>query len=105
MTTLYEINWHYVGDKFSHCTVTPIKVLREGILPGCTAVSITARDASGRKFQGSPDDYFKTEEDAWRQIKKDLLQTIEANDKCVETLKDETHRLFKYLCSLPESQE
>ena len=23
MTTLYEDNWHYVDEAFSHCTVTP----------------------------------------------------------------------------------
>jgi hypothetical protein len=102
---MYETNWHYVDDEFSHCTVTPIKVLHEGILPGCTAVSITAENASGRVFIGSPDDYYKTEEEAWRAIRKGLLKTIESNDKCVETLKAETHRIFKYLCSLPEIQE
>lgn len=46
MKTMYEINWYYKDNeqtKFSHCTVTPIEVLREGILPGCSAVSITAK--------------------------------------------------------------
>jgi len=102
MATLYEVNWHFVDEVFSHCTVTPITVLREGVLPGCTAVSITAMDASGRKFQGSPDNYFKTEEAAWRKIKADLLQTIKSNDEQVKALNAESYRIYLYLYSLPE---
>lgn len=44
MKTLYEVNWHYNNDLLVCISVTPIKVLREGILPGCSAVSITAVD-------------------------------------------------------------
>ena len=105
MKTLYEINWHYKDDEqtvFSHCTVTPITVLREGILPGCSAVSITAKDSTGRTFQGSPRDYFETEAAAWVQAKQDLLGTIENNDKEVEALKAETQRLFSFLITLPD---
>lgn len=102
MSTMYEVNWHCENDKFSHCTVTPIAVLREGILPGCSAVSITARDASGRKFHGSPGDYFKTKESAWEHVKEHLLQTVLSNDKTIETLKDESFRMHKYLCGLAE---
>ena len=105
MKTMYEINWHYKDreqTQFSHCTVTPIEVLREGILPGCSGVSITAKDSAGRTFQGSPRDYFETEAAAWAQVKQDLLDTIESNDKEVAKLKAETHRLFLFLITLPD---
>lgn len=82
MKTMYEINWHYKDSEqtqFSHYTVTPITILREGILPGCTAVSITAKDTNGRTFQGSPRDYFETEAQAWAHAKQDLIDTIQHN--------------------------
>jgi hypothetical protein len=65
---MYDVNWHYTNDVFSHCSVTPIKVIRESVLPGCTGVSITAKDSNGRKFQGSPDNYYATEEAAWAVV-------------------------------------
>lgn len=105
--TMYEINWHYKDsdqNQFSHCTVTPIKVLREGILPGCSGVSITAKGSDGRTFQGSPRDYFESEAAAWAQVKQDLLDTIQNNDEEVKQLKDETHRLFSFLITLPEPE-
>ena len=108
MKTMYEINWHYTDNeqtKFSHCTVTPIEVLREGILPGCSAVSITAKGSDGRTFQGSPRDYFESEEAAWAQAKQDLFDTIQHNDEEVERLKDETHRLFSFLIKLPATED
>lgn len=103
--TMYEINWHYKDsdqNQFSHCTVTPIKVLREGILPGCSGVSITAKGSDGRTFQSSPRDYFESEAAAWAQVKQDLLDAIQNNDEEVKQLKDETHRLFSFLITLPE---
>ena len=108
MKTMYEINWHYKDNeqtKFSHCTVTPIEVLREGILPGCSAVSITARGGDGRQFQGSPRDYFESESAAWAQAKQDLLDTIRKNDEVVAALRNETHRLFSFLVTLPPPED
>ena len=106
--TMYEINWHYKDsdqNQFSHCTVTPIEVLREGVLPGCSAVSITAKGSDGRTFQGSPRDYFESEAAAWAQVKKYLLDTIDNNAEEVERLKDETHRLFSFLIKLPATED
>lgn len=105
MKTLYEINWHQRDDKFSHCTVTPITVLREGVLPGCTGVSITAVGLDGRKFQGSPRDYFETEADAYHDMKTQLQLTIEANDAAIERLKEETFLLHKFLCQMAEDTQ
>lgn len=103
MKTLYEINWHYTDKeqtKFSHCTVTPIEVLREGILPGCSAVSITAKGSDGRTFQSSPRDYFESEAAAWAQVKQDLLDTIQSNEKAIQDLKAEIDAVFKFLITL-----
>ena len=107
MKTMYEINWHYKDSEqtqFSHCTVTPITVVREGILPGCSAPSITAKAADGHTFLGSARDYFESEAAAWAQAKQDLIDTIQHNDEEVERLKDETHRLFSFLIKLPTTE-
>ena len=74
--TMYEVNWHAVNDVFSRCTVTPIKVIREGVLPGCTRVSISAKRRNGDTFQGSPYDYYLTEEAAWAAVKRELTKSI-----------------------------
>jgi hypothetical protein len=79
--TMYEINWHSVGEIFSHCTVTPITVIREGVLPGCMGVSITAIASDGHKFIGSPQNYYHTEEAAWAAAKEELAKSIEAHEK------------------------
>ena len=108
MKTMYEINWHYKDSEqtqFSHCTVTPIAIIREGILPGCTAVSITAKDTNGRTFQGSPRDYFETEAAAWAQARRDLIETIENNDNKVEELIAESQRMFSFLITLPAQED
>ena len=75
---LYEINYHYsnTSPESFHCTVTPIIVLREGILPGCTKSSITARDATGRKFYGNRENYYATEKEAWGRVHLELTQSI-----------------------------
>ena len=103
MKTLWEINWHFKDSKqmeFSHCTVTPITVLREGILPGCSAPSITATSSDGHTFQGVARDYFETEVAAWAQVKQALLDTIESNEKAIEDLKAEIDTVFKFLITL-----
>lgn len=79
--TMYEVNWHWkdVGPNriFKKCTVSKITVTREGILPGCTGVSIDAVDGNGRKFSGSPENYFETEEKAKEHIVKCVDDSIE----------------------------
>lgn len=107
MKTLYEINWHYKDDeqtKFSHCTVTPIEVIREGILPGCSTVSITAKGSDGRQFQGSPRDYFESEAAAWDSVRQGLAETIEANEAYVEDLNAEVLAIRAFLATLPDSE-
>jgi hypothetical protein len=79
--TRYEINWHNDGDLCVHHTVTPITVIREGVLPGCSGVSITAIDADGRKFNGTPCNYFKTEAEAWAAVRKELEEAIAAAER------------------------
>lgn len=83
MKTLYEVNWHYNNDTLASISVSPIKVLRESILPGCSAVSITAVGSDGRKFQGCPQDYFETEEAAWAQTKIELQEAITSEEQAI----------------------
>ncbi|AMD43446.1 hypothetical protein ZC03_069 [Pseudomonas phage ZC03] len=84
MKTLYEVNWHYNNDLLIGISVTPIKVLREGILPGCSAVSISAVDKDGHQFLGNPEDYFETEEAAWKQATVDLQETIASEQQAID---------------------
>ena len=98
--TMYEVNWHYTNDVFSHCSVTPIKVIRESVLPGCTGVSITAKDSNGRKFQGSPDNYYATEEAAWAAAKAELAESIEADEKQLAKLQEQLFAQHEYLAKL-----
>lgn len=100
---MYEVNWHSVGDKFSHCTVTAITVTREGILPGCTGVTITATDHEGRKFQGSPGNYHNTEAEAWAEVKVVISETIKANESSIAKLVNETNALREYLTKVGAS--
>ena len=108
MKTMHEINWHYKDSEqtqFSHCTVTPITIIREGILPGCTGVSITANDSNGRTFQGSPRDYFETEAAAWDSVRKGLAATADDNEAYVEDLKAEVLAIRAFLATLPDTGE
>lgn len=108
MKILYEINWHYTDKeqtKFSHCTVTPIEVLREGILPGCSGVSITARDTNGRTFQGSPRDYFETEAQAWGRVRKGLAATADDNEAYIADLKAEVLAIRAFLDTMPALED
>lgn len=101
---MYEINYHAEGDTFSHCTVTPITVIREGILPGCTKSSITAVSSDGHKFQGSPENYFNSEEEATEEVKKELALALKAREEDIENLTKEADNIRRYLSSLTEDQ-
>ena len=100
MNTLYEVNWHYKEEVFSHCTVTPITVLRRSVLPGCAAESITARGVDGRKFEGSPRDFFETEKAAWDDVVATLKETMDSTDTAISKLTVENFHIHRFLCSL-----
>lgn len=100
MKTLYEVHWNSINDEFTHCSVTPITVIREGVLPGCSGVSITAKDASGQVFQGSPRDYFHSEEEAWKAVVEDLENSRSSLTKTAAKIAQELEHLDRYLGSL-----
>ena len=95
--TMYEINWHLVDETFTHCTVTPITIIREGILPGCSLPSITAIDSEGNKFQGSPEDYYSTEKEAWEEVKAMLSESIRRGTEKIKELQEDLDTQEKYL--------
>jgi len=100
MKTMYEVNWHYVdGDyrSFEGCTVSPITVVREGVLPGCSGVSITAVGADGRRFQGSPSNYFNTEVEAWADIKSGVLESIRGSEETIYLESQRVAAMKKFL--------
>ena len=100
MKTLYEVHWHSINDEFTHCSITPLTVIREGVLPGCSGVSITAKDASGRVFLGSPRDYFHSEEEAWKAVVEDLESSRSRLMKTAAKIARELEHLDRYLGSL-----
>jgi hypothetical protein len=74
---LYDVNFHHLEDgSFSRYSVDPVYVERESILPGCKAVTITARDSEGNRFDTSPGRYYKTEQEAWDWVKQDAEKTV-----------------------------
>jgi hypothetical protein len=97
MRTLYEINWHYENDVFTHATVTPITVLREGILDDGSLYILKAKDSKGRTFQGSPRDYFETEAEAWTEVERDLRGSITANEDEITSLQRENEAMLRFL--------
>lgn len=80
METLYQIK---CSESFAF-EVVKIRVIRRGVLPGCSLESITAIDSDGRKFQSSGEGFFSTEEEAWKQVQKELLELIENQRKTIE---------------------
>ena len=98
--TLFDIVWHNRDDVLSHCTVSPISVLREGVLDGCTGVTITAVDAQGRRFLGSPDDYYPTEEAAWAAVKADLEASVAGLALQLDSLQAQLDAQRNYLALL-----
>lgn len=106
MKTLYEINWHYKNDVFSHATVTPITVLREGILDDGTKLILHAKDSQGRTFNGSACDYFETEAEAWAEVERDLRNTINANEDEIAALQKENEAMLRFLMGArPDGQQ
>ena len=94
MKTMYKINWHYKDDeqtKFSHCTVTPIIIIREGILPGGTAAS--------------PRNYFETEALAWGCVRKGLAATADDTEAYIADLKAEVLAIRAFLDALPAPED
>lgn len=101
METMYETNQHYSGEKLSHFTVTPIQVIRRGILEGCSTESITAIGSDGRRFNGSPSNYFETEEKAWESIRLELMGGIDATEKEIGKQMQYLEDLREVLCKMP----
>ena len=104
MKTLYEANWHYSNDTLVRISVSPIKVLREGILPGCSAVSITAVDKDGHQFQGCPQDYFETEEAAWKQATIELQEAIASEQRGICEAQRRIEGLRSVLSAIQEDE-
>jgi len=93
---LYELHWHYCSDNLVGVTVTPIKVIRQNILPDCFAVSITAIDSEGNKFQGSADNYYETEELAMQAAKKEITEAIKLVTAQISKLENQLNALVQY---------
>jgi hypothetical protein len=103
--TMYEINWHDTNGEFTHCTVTPITVTREGILPGCTLPSISAVDHRGQRFTGVLSSYYDTEQAAWADVVDKLSAEMAANYEAITKLSEQNSRLRGYIVRVQHLQE
>lgn len=106
--TMCEVNWHYRDTPegvsvLSHYSVTPIRVIREGVLPGCTGVSITAIDCDGQQFQGSPDGYHETEASAWNEVVTALAAGIRAERDEADKAIARADAMQRYLDAIREA--
>lgn len=97
MRTLYEINWHYKNDLFTHATVTPITIIREGILDDGSLCILEAKDGQERRFSGLASDYFETEAEAWAEVERDLRGSITANEDEIASLQRENEAILRFL--------
>ena len=100
MKTVFEVNTHYKNDLFSHCTVTPVTVIREGILPGCSAESFTGIDQNGERFTGILQDFYTSEQDAWLKVRQDTIGGIIESEKRVQKEEKIAANLKAYLTKL-----
>lgn len=90
---MYELNRHYNNNVFSHFSVSPITIIYEGVLPGCSAITITAIDSKGRQFIGSKENYYLSEGEAYMAARNELTEEI--ND-IKEQLKELQKQLINY---------
>ena len=96
--TLYDIEWlENELDNTLQVKVWPIKVIREGILPGCFGVTITAINKDGLKFHGNPKRYHKTEQEAMDYIKEDIIQSLGNLEEDKKQIEKDIERLTNYL--------
>ena len=96
--TMYELNYHSDAEgEFTRYSVTPITVVRQDILPGCSMESITAIDHTGRRFLGSIENYYASEEAAWDAARRDLQGSIEVSERRIAELVVSVDKLKKAL--------
>lgn len=67
----------YYVQNAEKCIVKSVDVLREGILPGCSAPSITVRYPDGSTAQSTRDYFHATEMDAYHEIALDLQEALD----------------------------
>lgn len=103
METLYDAKFFENDDGSFCCRVDPIRVIRRGILPGCSAESITAIGVDGRQFLSSPENYFTTEAKAWASIRKDILEGIKDSKETLEEIRLNISQLEKTLSQIPSA--
>lgn len=97
MKTVFEVNTHYM---FSHCTVTPVEVIREGVLPGCSAETFTGKGHNGELFTGSLQDFYASEQDAWLKVRQNTIDGIIAAEKRAQKEERTVANLKAYLAKL-----
>jgi Mor family transcriptional regulator len=95
---VYAIKWDFNGeDNFVDVDIQPITVVREGILPGCTGVSITAIGPNGKKFLGNPANYYVTKAEAWAEIKKQLIKAVDERREEIKNLQTDINTMTAFL--------
>ena len=103
MQIMYEISYiENTKDNSLRIAITPIKVIRRGILPGCSKETITAIDSRGEKFTGNPNDYFSSEKEAFNYAMKEAKESIKNLEEQKRNLSKEIIRIKNSLKNLKE---
>ena len=97
MTTMYEVNWHYVEDKFSHVTVTPITVTWRGLQPGATLETLRFKDADGTECIAGVECFYETEAKAWEAARLELAEAIQSVEADMELMRSNARSMGNYL--------
>jgi len=97
MEIMYEISYiENTKDNSLRIEITQIKVIRRGIVPGCSKETITAIDLKGEKFWGDPNNYFVSEKEALNYALKEAKESI-------KDLKDQRKNLDKEIIKIKNS--
>jgi len=96
--TVYDIKWDFDGEgNFVGVDIQPITVIREGVLPGCSGVSITAIGPNGKKFLGNPANYFDTKAAAWAHIKEELIAGVDERREEIKNIQTDIDTIKVFL--------
>ena len=94
METLFKVNYTYDDEgRLTNIEVDKLEVLRRGILPECILETVTCKDKNGRKFLGSPKNYFTTTAEAWAAARRE----VEESERCITEEMLKQHRILASL--------
>jgi hypothetical protein len=103
VTYVWRSNCPRGSEVLERHEIKPVRVTREGILPGCAATSISVTGSDGRKFNSSSENYFDTEAAALAHIREELVRGIEEQKEAVMNEVARLSNLERLLAEIPSA--